>query len=273
MLFRKQKDSQQESDVNTTNGTSPNCDTNNPPLKKKTVGPGAIVMPFWKQLIYFGIDFIGVTIISFLMSIIGTFFGMDEKTVYSFTVFSTYFVILCIAVFFTILNWNYFKEKLKKVYPYVIGIIGGILIIALQMAYSITISSLGIEMSTNENEYLVEDMIFNYPLLSVLIFAIAAPIVEELAFRLGFFTFLCRVNRIFAYIVSILLFSMMHMSFDGLLAGNLAAFYNELLNLPTYILGGIVLTLVYDFHGLSSSIVAHVTLNLFVVGFNVLVGA
>ena len=62
-----------------------------------------------------------------------------------------------------------------------------------------------------------------------------------------------------AYIVTPLIFALIHFDF---FAGSAEGYINELLNLPSYIIAGVTLTIIYDKFGLSTSIVAHCGNNL-----------
>lgn len=265
MLFKKQICPHCKKEIEATNRTCPYCGSKNEALDRKLVGPGVNSMPFWKQLIYFAIGFVGIGILEIIFSFIGVACGMDEQTALAFVTFATYFVLIAGIVYFTILNKEYLLLYFKDVLPYAIGIIGAIAVIGLQESYSMLLDLLHVEYVTNDNEVIVENLIVQYPALSIILIGIAGPIVEEFTYRLGLFSFLTRVNRVLAYVVTILLFSVMHLSIDGLLQGDMNAFLNELINFPSYIIGAAVLTTIYDLFGISASSIAHIGNNLFVI--------
>ena len=102
----------------------------------------------------------------------------------------------------------------------------------------------------------VEAVIKIHPLLSLIWIPFLGPIVEEFTYRFGLFNALNKINRIFAYVVVSLIFGLIHFNF---FAPNIAV---ELLNLPPYIISGLIFSYIYDRENLATSIVAHVTNNL-----------
>ena len=67
------------------------------------------------------------------------------------------------------------------------------------------------------------------------------------------------MNVFLAYIVTSLVFGLIHFNFFA--TGD--ALINELLNLPSYVISGFLLTLAYDKFGFACSSVAHIVNNLF----------
>lgn len=265
MLFKKQKCPHCGREIEATNRTCPYCDNKITSIDRKLVGPGVNSMPFWKQLLFFGTGTLIMSIIELILMSIATLFGMDEQSVYSFTIFATYFVVFALIVYFIIQNREYLLLHFKKWLPYVVGIGAGILVIGFQHLYSFILNACEVTYSVNDNEIIVENVIVSSPVLSFIIIGVMGPILEECTYRLGLFSFMTRVNRALAYVVTILLFSLAHMSIDGLIQGDINAFVNELINLPAYIISAAILTVAYDFFGITCSSVAHITNNLFVI--------
>ena len=115
-----------------------------------------------------------------------------------------------------------------------------------------------IELPKNANEDIAEQMIKQYPVICFFILGFIGPICEELTYRFGLFGLLKKKNRILAYIVSALVFGIIHFDFTGDLIV-------ELLNLPTYIICGALFGLAYDLCGFEASLTAHITNNLYAV--------
>ena len=111
--------------------------------------------------------------------------------------------------------------------------------------------------SGNINQITLEKIISVYPVISIIIFGIVGPVVEEFGYRVGLFNFLRRKNRIFAYIVSAIIFGLIHFTIPSTANG----WVNELLQIPNYIIAGALLCFAYEKYGLSASITAHVLNN------------
>ncbi len=96
--------------------------------------------------------------------------------------------------------------------------------------------------------------ILDYSPAGYFLFAvILAPIVEEIMYRVGLFTFLKRIHPVVAYIGVGLVFGMIHMqSFTDPV---------EWLHFPGYAFGGIALAAIYDWLGFGGSVIAHMTNN------------
>lgn len=109
---------------------------------------------------------------------------------------------------------------------------------------------------TNNNEVLAESMIKVYPIVSIVVLGIIGPFCEEVTYRYGLFGCINKKNRILAYIITILVFSLIHFDFTG----NMRV---ELLNLPSYLIAGFLLTFTYERFGFEASVIAHITNNLF----------
>ncbi len=114
----------------------------------------------------------------------------------------------------------------------------------------------GIELADNANESSITAIMRSYPVLSVLAFVIAGPVCEELTYRYGLFGLLGRINKYLAYAVTFVFFGLIHFDFT---TTNLA---NELLNLPFYVIAGLLFCYIYEREGLATATYAHVTNNL-----------
>ena len=166
---------------------------------------------------------------------------------------------------FGIILWHY-KSMIfgdfKKLKNIVIGVIAGILIICLSQLLSYLIYEVGqIEVNSNQTE--VENVVKNSPALAFFVIVIFGPIFEEIIFRVGLMGIGMKFNekygKVFAYIVSILIFILVHLNFIG----ENINFIAEIAAVPGYFVGASLLCLAYDKGGISSSIIAHILNNLF----------
>lgn len=112
--------------------------------------------------------------------------------------------------------------------------------------------------SGNQSAIEAEAAAGGHTLLFILVTAVAGPILEELIFRYGIFRPLERRSRLAAYAVTAGLFALMHVwafvVFDGA--------WVQLLDGLVYLVGGLVLTAVYDVSGnLCFPILLHILCN------------
>ena len=111
------------------------------------------------------------------------------------------------------------------------------------------------EFGANSNESGIENMVHAYPIISIIIFVILGPCSEEITYRVGLFGAINKANKILAYIATVLIFALIHFDFTS------KNIVDELLNLPSYIIGAIILTYTYDRYGIVASLSAHITNN------------
>ncbi len=94
--------------------------------------------------------------------------------------------------------------------------------------------------------------------LFILVTAVAGPILEELIFRYGIFRPLERRSRFAAYVVTAGLFALMHVWAYAVFDGE----WRQLLDGLVYLVGGVVLTAVYDVTGnITFPILLHIWCN------------
>ncbi len=173
--------------------------------------------------------------------------------------FSLYFIAFGICLLIInkdIINIFY---KFKNIRTYLYGIGYGFLLILVSALYGVISSSLFGNVGSNNNENAINAIVVNFPVLSVIVFSFMGPICEEFGYRLGLFSFLRRYNRVIAYIVSAVIFGFIHFDFSSF--GNAAALKVELINIPSYVISGLILCYVYDKEGLETSILCHITNN------------
>lgn len=147
--------------------------------------------------------------------------------------------------------------------PYLAGFIGCTAMMTFNFFYTLILASAGAPMDDNENQQAIVALVGNYPVVSLFIFGIVGPFMEELTYRVGLFGLIRRRSRWAAYFVTILVFALIHANLlavkevDGSLVFDAAALVNELLNLPVYLFAAAALTWLYEHFGLAGSLSAH----------------
>ena len=126
--------------------------------------------------------------------------------------------------------------------------------------------STGIILGTSNNQSGINSMISANPIMVFFVVCIIGPICEEITYRLGLFEALRRVNVKLAFILAPVLFALIHFDFEGVISGissgNNLVLYNELFNLPSYILGGLILSYAYWKNlSINQSIYCHIFVN------------
>lgn len=231
--------------------------------------PNVIQVKWLKQIFLFLLGWGGLTVVSLIVSLflvmyakntftnqvdIDAFLDSDKTNLMlNLITYSTLFVGLLGLL------WKDLIVVLKSFKPLrniIVGIGYGGLVMFAVIVYNLIILATGFKMDDNQNESSIVAMMSAYPLMSFLAFVIFGPIVEELTYRLGLFSFIHRLNRPLAYVVTMLIFGLIHMSFKA------ETIVNELVNLPSYILAGSILTYAYEKEGFAVSTYAHITNNL-----------
>lgn len=97
------------------------------------------------------------------------------------------------------------------------------------------------DISSSENQIMVEEMIKQMPILMIITVTVLAPILEETVFRLLLFTGFYERGRWFAYLLSAGLFGLLHV-YQPMLEGN----FLEILKIFPYLFMGIGLCYIYE---------------------------
>lgn len=147
------------------------------------------------------------------------------------------------------------------------GLIIGVGLIVGSVSYSMFIS-IFYETGGNANQSSLETIVSAYPVVSLLIFGFVGPIVEEFVYRVGLFNLLSRSKRWVAYVATVLIFAFIHFNPMAILnlitnynASTIDALVNELINIPQYIIAGVLLCLAYEQFGFAGSTIAHILNN------------
>jgi membrane protease YdiL (CAAX protease family) len=110
--------------------------------------------------------------------------------------------------------------------------------------------------SSNDNQQAAVELMGRFPIFGFFIVSIVGPILEEITYRLGLFSLGAKYKKWLGYVLSIVFFALIHINF---VSKDIVA---ELINLPTYMVCGVVLGLAYDKFGFATSVTAHITNNL-----------
>jgi uncharacterized protein len=145
--------------------------------------------------------------------------------------------------------------KLKKALVYFL-ILYGMLILA-----GIIYETLGIVLEDNTNQDTITQLTIAFPFLSIITFVFLGPIAEEITYRLGLFGLLHRYNRWIAFILTALVFGFIHFDYGS------SNYVNELLNMPLYILAGVVFAYIYEREGFEVATLTHIINN----GFSIMI--
>ena len=213
----------------------------------------------WKSITFFLVGFFGLnliaTIISLFTSIFGQYYFLSTSASSAAINFSCYLTIF--ACIFIILGNNFYDyiKEFKGAKTWIYGLSFGFLLIIASSAVSSFFGLFQETSSSNQNEQAIDSVTTLYPVLSLLIFGIVGPLCEEFTYRVGLFTALKKRNRVAAYLITAFLFGFIHFTVNS---DNLL---NEFLNLPSYIVAGLLLCYFYDYKGVGVSSIAHITNN------------
>ena len=237
-------------------------------------------LPTYMCVVLFLIGSGGLNLVAMLISgIIGSVVS-DEMLQANYYLFvSLVNIIAYVIIFAILLAVIYLNEKKnaiarlrdftdKNTYFYGVrgfGIYYGITIILSILVTAIS-SLLNITTTDNANQAGIVEMMGVNPVGVFFMVCLLGPICEEFTYRLGLFEALRRKNVILAYVITAIIFGLIHFEFESIGAainGDSNELINELLNLPSYIAGGVVMCFVYNRRqSIAESITTHVIINL-----------
>ena len=173
-----------------------------------------------------------------------------------------------LIVFAFIVKFDTFKQLCKKALnlkTIKYGIITGLCLIGFSLIYNyFAVLIFDLNSAGNANQDAVTTLIKSNAILGFLSVVVLAPIVEELTYRYCIFGGLRKYKKIIAYIVSGVIFMIMHSIASISETGGInMSFVKELVYLPPYLFSGLALCYAYDKTGnIGSSVVAHFFNNL-----------
>jgi len=221
-----------------------------------------------KKLQLFFLGFIGLSLTALFISFLLGFYAGLTLTDEAITAYLTsplfysslnalsYSIILILMVLVLYPHLQAMIQEYVSIHIWLKGIGYGFLVLFIAFGLNDLYAILNLSVADNENQTLITNLVENFPFISFLSFVLLGPIVEELTYRLGLFSFLKKRNRWLAYIVTVGLFAIIHFNF---IQDNLT---NELLNLPFYATAGLFFCWLYEKEGLAVATLAHITNNL-----------
>lgn len=259
MLFAKKTCKHCGSEYDVEEATCPACKYADEDFEKLGIPKNIFWIDIWKQLVLFAIGLIGLNTIPIIAELFFGSYADSHPTTYIMVVnLIRYSACLIAAVAIIFKDFKKITWQLKRWWPWVIGIGFGVALLASSVIYS-NIINLFYTATPNENQTIINSVIGSFPITSIFLLGILGPIVEEFTYRVGLYSFLRRINKYVAYVVTLVIFGLIHFNFfakgDDMI--------NELLNLPIYMISGFLLTLAYEKFGLSCSVTAHVFNNLY----------
>lgn len=259
----------------------PECGTPNPDTRARVIFKAFLPLNVYKQIGLLACSLIGLSIFSEIVALIlvavvkGQNPGWDSDQLNAYlSSGSVNFACMLIAYLLVLLSmglilfkdWRSYFERFKHYKNVLIGIVFAIGLFIVGIVYSLLVISpvytvLGIDGSTNNaNQSVLNTMIETVPVGAFFLLSIIGPVTEELGYRAGLFSFLARFGKPLAYILTIIIFAFIHFDFGCFNEGGTAMIV-ELVNLPSYLFGGIALSICYDKFGIEGSTTAHILYN------------
>lgn len=225
--------------------------------------------PVKKQILLFGLGWLGFQVVASIIQIIvfisfsSVNSGITAKEVFSRLDVSmlvnslSYIFLLAGMLFLSNVDLKKLLPSFKRYQSIIAGIVCFLVIMAFAFAYNFFLDLIKVNISDNVNETGIKDITEVYPVLCVFIFGIIGPICEELTYRVGLFSAIKRKSTVYAYVVTIIVFTLIHFNLD------MDNIVNELLNIPFYAFAAFALSYTYDKYGFAGSVTAHLLNNLF----------
>ena len=204
-----------------------------------------------------GFAYAGMLILQLVVALFAGLFAGESGQSNNVAIISVVYILMFIGLALITLSARRKQvfDCYKSGIDYIYGVAYAVTIIFVETLLG-TIISLFHNTADNANQLVAIEMANNYPILAVFILVLIGPICEELTYRVGLFSFLRRINKYLAFVITVLVFAFIHFSFDS---NNIA---NELWALPSYLACGFVLTLAYEHRGPACSMTAHICYNL-----------
>lgn len=237
--------------------------------------------PWWLSLALFLFGWLGLNLIAVIVeTIVVAAIGTGDPALASVIInVSTYAALtggfLAFLVFYKKGEtgkslWRSFKNK----FTWINGLSGLFFLLFASSVVGFIMSFIYPEMGDNGNEGAINTMMTLYPVPVFFMTVVMAPFCEELTYRFGLFAAARRLNTAAAFVVTILVFALIHFDLAGIIynfdnpdliehAEAMRYLYNELCNIPTYAVAGGVLSYIYYRSGsCAASMVTHAANNL-----------
>lgn len=259
----------------------PHCHTPNPDEQARHLFKDFLPLSSFKQIGLFACSLIGLSIFSEIVALILVAIAKGQNPTWTAEQLNEYlssgtvnFLYMLIAYLLVLVAMGLvlFKDcqawlrRFLKWKNALIGVAFAIGLFVVGILYSLFVISpvyaaLGIEGTVNNaNQSVLNSMIASVPVGAFFLLSIIGPVTEELGYRAGLFSFLSRFGKPAAYLISILIFAFIHFDFGCFKEGG-TAIAIEMVNLPSYLFGGIALSICYDKFGIEGSTTAHILYN------------
>ena len=204
-----------------------------------------------------GFSYAGMLIIQIIVAILIQGI-LPEKTAFEAGVISCTYILMLAGLWYIVFltRRQHFFGKYKRKIDYIYGLAYAVTLILVGSLIANFISIFH-QVSDNANQSAAVSFSHNYPLLAFFVIGFLGPICEELTYRVGLYSFLRRINIYLAFIVTTIVFALIHFDFEA------TDMVNELWSIPSYIVAGAILTLAYEHRGPACSMTAHVCYNIF----------
>lgn len=241
----------------------PNCQNRNADLETSNRFLNDIHVDWYFNLTFFLVGLIGLSVIGTIVLIFIQAYDPsgNSNSLYAFYTYAILFVVLGAILYFA----KGYKEVFKsfsKWQSYVFGLAGAAAMVILSVFLSLIVELIAPGTGSNTNQNTVVNITVAYPVASIIILGIIGPLCEELTYRVGLFGLLKRVSRPIAYIGTAIVFGFIHFDFECFYDGS-TAIAREFLNLPSYMISGLVMAFLYDRFGFGASSCAHMFNNLY----------
>ncbi|MEG0034718.1 MAG: type II CAAX endopeptidase family protein [Bacilli bacterium] len=244
----------------------PKCHTPNKDISSRALKNPLLFIDTFREIALLVTGIIGMFLIG---AIVGLIFGMvigskgeivtnltPLQSLISLSITQFLVLIIMIAIMYPYLK--YLAKSFLKYQSIIIGVLAGGFLILFSFAYGALISATIPDHVTNGNEASLIPLVEALPALSFFILVLVGPFVEELTYRVGLFGAANKWNKVVAYVLAVVIFSVMHISFSS---GT--DWISELIALPVYLIAAFVLAYIYDHFGFSASFTAHAINNLY----------
>ena len=219
------------------------------------------LFPWYWELYFFLLGLLGFVLFNLIFSIaFRSIYNEDPDRGLMLINSLSYLAFFLMVAVVIVPNRGYRKDifsKFKIGTAYMWAGIGFAALIGFSITYNIFVQIFFPETGEGGNQTAVVDMVTNYPLISLLIVGIIGPICEEVAYRVGLFTFLRRIHPSVAYIGTAIVFGLIHFDFSS------SDMLTEVVYLQNYIFAGLCFSFVYDKKGFAASTFAHISNNVF----------
>ena len=216
-----------------------------------------LFLPFPNQIFLFLLGVVGFAIFNILFTLLfANIYKADQIKGTMLITLCSYLLFFIFVIALSFRYWRSILDKLKGSKPYIVGLIGSFVVIGGSVVITLLMNIITGNQSEGGNQSAIIQLTKAYPAFAIIIFGIVGPICEEFAYRVGLFTFFRRIARWLAYLVSALIFGLIHFDFTG-------DIIVELIALPSYIWAGVSFAIIYEIGGIGASSMSHMINNLF----------